>query len=184
MTFLGDIEEHEAVCPHRTVNCPAWNCNAIAPLDKLVDHFITSNCCANTSGPSEALPCWNRLNYSTVLREDRLPTSWAVNMVEHFNEVLVVFPLRSEGQYYFVPIMLASEDVCSRFKVEMIVHQREAEVSDSKISVKFQGNPLSIDYKKSDFKLFGTSEQLMKKIQRQVGDFSVFSLSFKVSIEN
>ena len=81
-------------------------------------------------------------------------------------------------------MLLASETECSRYKLEMIVHEREANALDSRMSVKFQGNPLSIDTEKSEFKLFGTSEQMIKKIQK-MKDLNcyvdTFSLSFKVS---
>jgi len=180
---LGEIEEHEAVCPHRTVICPSWHCDTKLPLDELLGHLTTSSCCANKSGPSKALPSWNCLNYSTVLTGEKGDTAWTVTMLEFSSEILVIYPVRSEGHYYFVPVMLASEEICSQFKVEMVVHEREVEASDSRMSVKFQGNPLSIDTKQSDLKLFGTSEQLMKKIQKLDGDCSVFSLSFKVAKE-
>merc|ERR1719318_2206389 len=184
---LEEIEGHEAVCPHRTVTCPAWNCSATAPLSKLVKHLNTANCCANKTGPTNILP--NKTfqeNYINILDGERGEKSWSVSMFPVFDKTLVIYPLRSQGNYYFVPVLLASEEECSQYKLEMIVHDRESEAMDSKMSVKFQGNPLSIDTEKSDFKLFGTSEQMIKKIQK-MKDFNCFvdsfSLSFKVSRE-
>ena len=41
--------------------------------------------------------------------------------------------------------MLATETECSKYRIEMIIHQREAEALESKVSARFQGNLIPID---------------------------------------
>ena len=76
--------------------------------------------------------------------------------------------------------MFNSEEECSKYEVEMIVHERGSEVTDSAMAVKFYGNPLSIDLKKEEQKLYSTGEKMMTKIVKKSID-GAFSLSFKIS---
>ena len=39
---LGELKNHEAVCPNRTVNCPHPSCPQKVSLAKLVDHLERS----------------------------------------------------------------------------------------------------------------------------------------------
>ena len=96
-------------------------------------------------------------------------------------EVFAVFPLKSQGQIYFVVVMFASEAECSKYKFEMIAHEVGFEALDSEMSVKYQGKPLSIDVNKKDLNLFGTSEQFMDKILNNRSKKGSFSLSVKIS---
>ena len=80
--------------------------------------------------------------------------------------------------------MLATETECSKYRIEMIIHQREAEALESKVSARFQGNLISIDEKKKCMELYGTNQRLMKKILKNEGEKYKFSLSFKISVQN
>ena len=80
--------------------------------------------------------------------------------------------------------MLATETECSKYRIEMIIHQREAEALESKVSARFQGNLISIDEKKKCMELYGTNQRLMKKILKKEGEKYKFSFSFKISVQN
>ena len=76
--------------------------------------------------------------------------------------------------------MLANEAECSKYTFEMIVHEDGSEPLDSQMSVRFRGNPLSINGKKEDWNLYGTNVKLMAKLVKGV-DKSSIRLSFRIS---
>jgi len=176
-----DLEEHEAVCPHRTVNCPDVKCLVKVPLSKLVDHLNRSDKCTPNKTPRKILVNWNRNNYREAPKGDGKSIYWPVDVCSYSGETFAVFPTKSEGQYYFVIVMFASESECSKFKFEMIIH--ESLGLDSEDSVKFQGSPLSIDLKKKEFNFYSASALFMSKIMKKLDDKSGFGfcLSFKLS---
>ena len=180
---LEDLEKHEVVCPYRTVNCPYDKCAMKAPLAKLLDHLINSELCFGGK-PKVALEYWNRLNYA-MKDVSRKKWVWRMHVFNYSGEIFAVLPIKSGGQYFFVMVMFLSEAECSKYEFEMIVHEQGSWALDSVMSVKFCGNPLSIDLKKEDLNLFGTSEQLMNKIMKKsiennASDNSAFALSFKI----
>ena len=79
----------------------------------------------------------------------------------------MVFLLKLDGHFYFVPVMLNSENECSKYRIEMIIHEREAEALETKVSARFQGNLISNDEKKKCMELYGTNQRLMKKIVKK-----------------
>ena len=76
-------------------------------------------------------------------------------------------------------IMLDVESECSKFKFERVVHAREYEARDSKMSVKFQGSPLSIDAEVKELSVFGVPELFMIKLVKNSAP-DAFSVSFKL----
>jgi len=179
---LEDLQKHEAVCLHRTVNCSNPKCAVKTPLSKLVDHLANSNECCGGSHLT-FLENWNRINFAMggdVFRRNEV--NWRVNVYSYPNgEIFAVFPIKSGGQFYFMVVMFASETECSRYEFEMIVHDRESEALDSVMAAKFCGNPLSIDLMKEEQKLYNTGEKLMAKIVKKAIDGNAFSMSFKIS---
>jgi len=182
---LEDVKKHEAVCLHRTVNCPSPKCAEKTPLSKLFDHLTNSNnkCC---EGYHLALENWNRISLGAggdVFRKNKV--CWPMHVYFYpKGEIFAVFPIKSGGQFYFMVVMFASETECSKYKFEMIVHEEESEALDSVMAAKFCGNPLSIDLMKEDQKLYNTGEKLMTKIVKKSIDGNAFSLSFKISKED
>ena len=128
--------------------------------------MLASDCCRNDTAPDETLPGWNRINlFSTDM--SRKKESWSATMFTFSGEIFVVFLLKLDGHFYFVPVMLNSENECSKYRIEMIIHEREAEALESKVSARFQGNLISIDEKKKCMELYGTNQRLMKKIVKK-----------------
>ena len=178
---LEDIEKHEKVCPHRSVECPDEICSQKVPLSKLVDHLINSEkCCYTTIAPRVAKKGWNRINY-TIRNVAKKSPGWSVHVYSFSDEILAIYPMRSNGQFYFVIVMFASEKVCSKYNFEMYFHEHGSEALESEVSVKFRGSPFSIDAKKTDLNMYGTSERLMTELLKKSVDENAFSLSFKIS---
>lgn len=174
--ILAKLDQHEAVCQHRTVTCPYPNCGEKVSLSKLVDHLRASkDCCAESGDPLRAhKKKWNRTNY--LIKEKTVKNlSWKIHIYSISGQIFSVFPLVADEHYYFVIIMFGSEAECSKFKFEMIVHEHGVDPLESEDSFRFCGSPLSIDAEKEDLNVYGVSERLMKKmLQKNV------SFSFKV----
>ena len=158
-----DLENHEEGCAHRIISCPHVTCEGKFSLAKLVDHFQSSPCCMNVDEPLPTKEMWHIKVY-TGWNENVKQQHWPIHMLSYAGEHFAVLPFKSEGLVYFMIVMLASESKCSKFKFEMIVHDRWSNAFNSTITVKFTGTPLSIDVKKEDLKLYGPNEHLMKTI--------------------
>ena len=76
--------------------------------------------------------------------------------------------------------MFSLEKECSKFKIDMAVHEKGSTMEDSKVCFKFAGNPFSIDGEKREFLQLGLTlsdkqmEQIMKKSNNS------FSVSFSI----
>ena len=180
---LENIEQHEALCSHRIVSCPG-PCIQKAPLSKLVAHWEASKCCLKT--PKAINMGWNRLDYciSASIELSRSHMDWPADVFKiSFNNHLIFFPTKIEGQFYFVPVMTTSENECQQYKIEIVVHERQMEAGfpGPGLCARFQGSPLSIDAEKKDQKLYGTNEALVTKIMSKWIHKNSFSLSFKMA---
>eukprot|EP00092_Neocalanus_flemingeri_P027803 GFUD01030182.1.p1 GENE.GFUD01030182.1~~GFUD01030182.1.p1 ORF type:complete len:285 (+),score=53.40 GFUD01030182.1:97-951(+) len=178
---LKDIYEHEKVCPYRIVSCPDFDCTERVSLAKLVDHLRKSNeCCGEEAAPLGALDDWNSRNF-TIVDAFQKNLTWIMNMYDYAGETFAVFPVIIDGDYYFVVVMFASETECSKYKLEMIIHDQE-QTSDAQMTVKFQGNPLSID-EKEGLCLYSTGGQFMRRIMKKPNPEkdAGFQMSFKIS---
>ena len=69
------------------------------------------------------------------------------------------------GSLHYLPIIFASDAKASEYTFEIVVHERGLDVHDSKLAVKFLGNPLPIDLKKKELDVFCSSEQLVDRIR-------------------
>jgi len=174
----GDLAQHEAICPHRTVTCPRSNCNVTVSLAKLVDHLInTPTCCYQIRDP---LPTqWNGNKYR-VTKSEYKNTSWKVKLCHYSGKAFVLNVFKNNGQYYFVMLMLDCEDECAKFKFEMIIHEKGSDPLESENVVRFQGCPLSVDSKEEERNIYVVNNQLMNRISKE-SEPKAFSLSFKLT---
>lgn len=185
------LEKHEKVCPHRFVLCPHPFCILNIPLVKLVEHLKSSpTCCKESTDPLETKGDWIRNNYVIRVPADVpvvISVDWALAMsvFRYAGEVFAVFPMKTKGTFYFVLVMFAGEAVCSKYRVELIVHESESSSAfDADMTLKFQGSPISIDAKDEELKLFGASEVFMTKLLNRSVNKSVFSLSVRIFKKN
>ena len=181
---LKDLKKHEENCLYRVVCCPDGSCHRRnIPLIRLVDHLYKSGH-SEDKKPLETDLRWNRINFTITFDLSEKSMTCPKRVFSYAGQVFAVFPSKSDGQFYFVLVMFASESKCSQFKFEMVVHDRDSDASDSNRAVKFQGSPISVDVKKEDLNLYATSEKLMTKILKTkpvVSRVHTFSLSFKIS---
>jgi len=179
--LLADIEKHEEVCLFRTVNCLHQKCNEKVSLSNLPDHLLKSKEC---SVRGEIIPLsenWTTLMYSINQEIQASPIiSWLVRVYSFSGEVFAVFPNKCGGQFYIQVVMLAVQNQCSKFRFEVVVHEEGTTVSDSRMTARFDGEPLSIDLKKKDLNLFGTSEKLIAKLLEKSKTKNKFNMSFRI----
>jgi len=174
------LKKHEAGCSQRTVNCPDANCSMKVPLSNLVDHLKSSEkCCAEDLAPLKPLENWNKRNYNK-LEGECTRMHWKMHIYSFYEKIFAVFPVKSEGQFFFVIVMFASEIECSKFKFEMIVHVSGRPLDPKTEPIKFQGSPLSIDVKKEDLNYYCCSGRFMAKLMKESTLGNSFSLSFKI----
>jgi len=183
---LEDIEQHEAICSHRIVNCPG-SCIQKVPLSKLVDHWKVSTSSCSSKTPKAINLGWNRLNFCTNVELSRKNMNWPPNVFTISTNIhLIIFPTKSEGQFYFIPVMTATEVECQQYYLEVVVHDQQTVVGflgfqGTDMCVRFQGSPLSIDTEKIDQKLYGTNEPMMTKIMSKSIPKNSFGMSFKLT---
>jgi len=174
--MIGDLAQHETICPHRTVSCPRIRCNASVSLAKLEAHLLNNPTC---SFPTiEALRTqWNRCNYKCSVHGN---SSWPVKLCRYSDKLFVVYPTKINGQYYFVILLLDCEDECSKFKFEMIIHESGSNPLESENVVKFQGCPLSVDSKIEERNIYSVNNMLMKRILKD-SEAKSFGLTFRLT---
>lgn len=178
----GDpLEKHETSCSLRTVNCPKAGCNIKVALVGLLNHLLQSSCCdQKVEARQSDLNEWNTSLYRNTLQVAN--GCWSIDVFKINGEVLAFYPMQSEEFFYFMLIMGATESECTKYEVEMVVHESNtvAEAVDAKVSVRFLGTPLSIDRQRDEFKLFGATAQMMKEIMKMPESKNYFKVSFKL----
>ena len=104
------------------------------------EHLRNSKQCCGQD-VKESFGYWNRRNFNMkdISVKD---TAWPMHIYSYSGVIFAVYPIKSGGQIYFVLVMFASEAECSKYKFEMIAHERGSWALDSVMSVKFCGNPL------------------------------------------
>ena len=149
---LDKLEDHERVCSHRTVKCPFPHCTEKIALSKLLGHIVSKGCCI------EKIPIVVPMDSTGHIRRGFQCTEagvtndmyWTSSLFSFDGILFVVFPVMLDGVFYFSLVMLSSESVCSKYKIEMIVHENSTQVHNSEVAYKYSGNPFSID---SDYNL-------------------------------
>jgi len=182
---VDKVDDHEKICEHRTVLCPHESCSDAIPLSKILDHLGQSTC-SYDSEPTviDQETGKGRANFiisreSSVAKRDLI---WSMNIFVYQNHGFVVFPRKFENFYYFTLVMLDSQEECSKFHIELEVHERDSSSSkDSSVSFRFSGQPCSIDEEKATLKYLGLSVNniAMEKILRK-SQSRAFSISFRI----
>jgi len=176
------LKKHEAVCPQRTVSCPYAVCSMGVPLSNLVDHLTRSEkCCGEDQAPLKLDENWNIRNY--IVQGVLGGLHCIMHIYSFHDQTFAVFPMKSEGNFFFVIMMFASEIECSKFKFEMVVHvsgELGRPLDPETERIKFQGTPLSIDAKKEDLNYYCCSGRFMANLMKNSTLENSFSLSFKI----
>jgi len=184
---VDTVDDHEKICEHRTVLCPNESCSDAIPLSKMLDH-LGQRTCSSDSEPTviDQETGKGRANFkisseSSVAKRDLI---WSVNTFVYQNNSFVLYPRKFENFYYFTLVMLDSREECSKFNIELEVHERDSSSSkDSSVSFRFSGQPCSIDEDKATLKYLGLSvnNMAMDKILRKSQSTAfAFSISFRI----
>ena len=179
---LDKLEDHERVCSHRTVKCPFPHCTEKIALSKLLGHIVSKGCSGDKIPFVVPTDSTGHIRRGFQCTEAGVTNDmyWTSSLFSFDGILFVVFPVKLDGVFYFSLVMLSSESVCSKYKIEMIVHENSTQVHNSEVAYKYSGNPFSID---SDYKLTkhqgltvdGKSmDQILKKGNND------FSVSFSV----
>ena len=179
---LDKLEDHERVCSHRTVKCPFPHCTEKIALSKLLGHIVSKGCSGDKIPFVVPTDSTGHIRRGFQCTEAGVTNNmyWTSSLFSFDGILFVVFPVMLDGVFYFSLVMLSSESVCSKYKIEMIVHENSTQVHNSEVAYKYSGNPFSID---SDYNLTkhqgltvdGKSmDQILKKGNND------FSVSFSV----
>jgi len=186
--LLPDICKHEGTCPHRTVVCPHPSCTVKVSVSKLISHLTDKKSCDDGKDNILVNLVKNKYcsNYETTRDLNSKTMIWRLKAFKFEDMDFVIFPQKTQGRYYFMIVMLGTADQCSEYRVELELHEYtyngEEEDSTKSMSIKFCGNPTSIDVEKTKLDSFGISEISMKQVMDESEDkTSSFSLSCTVS---
>jgi hypothetical protein len=118
-------------------------------------------------------------NFSSVENKDIF---WEVDTFSYRDTNLAICAEKIENCYNFAMVMFESKEVCSKYKIEMEVHEQGSSRHDSDLSIRFRGNPCSIDEDKEIVKFRGLSvhKEVMKMMPKRNGEL-LFTLSFSFS---
>jgi len=177
------LKDHEKICKHRIVSCPSDLCNETIALSKLLDH-LNRESCSFDSVPTIITNC-SKSGRAFRLKDASLAKSevtWTVSTFSYQDVNFAVFPKKFDHFYHFVMVML-SKDECSKYKIEMEVHEHDSTSSqDSEVSFRYFGKPCSIEEDKKEQKYLGltVNNRGMESILKKSKD-NTFSMSFSLS---
>lgn len=177
---IEKLWKHQKVCQHRTVTCPYEMCQRKIGLAKLRGH-LDSGCSYDVLAKviEDSNQGFTSITY-TGAEEGERDWCWQPSMFSFRDVKFVVFPVKNDNFYFFVMVMFELEEECSKYGLEIVVHEEGTTATDSEVSYKFCGQPTSID--EEDVKYLGltVSDSGMRKLLKK-GQNKDFILSFKFS---
>eukprot|EP00092_Neocalanus_flemingeri_P006404 GFUD01006894.1.p1 GENE.GFUD01006894.1~~GFUD01006894.1.p1 ORF type:complete len:377 (-),score=80.58 GFUD01006894.1:15-1145(-) len=176
---FDEIEEHAKDCCHRTVSCPQSKCNVKVGLSKLLDHLNDADCSffpARNEKVSDVKTL--RFNMTERQRNKKNLSSYLFTFALEDTSFCIIYE-KCDGLYHFYSVMLASEEVCAKYKIYLVVHERDASSDEFEVSFKFCGKPCSIDVDKEEFHGLQIDEKGMKQILSKSRTFG-FGVSFSI----
>jgi len=177
---LKDVEEHEKVCDHRIVACPYGQCDQMVALSKLVFH-LGKNACASNRVPIVVESYGEKTFNLSILEKLQNPhISWKMTTYYHERHFLVL-KVNKIGEYWrFVIVMLESLEVCSKFNIEIEVHETNS-CPDTRLNARVRCQPCSVDQTPAEMEGFGlyVPHKFMMKMMLKEDSFKfTVSLSF------
>jgi len=167
---MDKVEEHVKVCSHRTVTCPYAHCkDKQVGLSKLLNHLNAD--CSYDLAP-KIIDCSFLMeirNFEIKEEQKAGPVYWKLNTFSYGDVSFGIFVEKHDEKYFFCSAMFSSERECSKYKIDMAVHEKDSSREDSEVCFRFDGKPFSIDGEKKEFLHLGLSvsdkqmEQILKK---------------------
>eukprot|EP00092_Neocalanus_flemingeri_P095082 GFUD01120956.1.p1 GENE.GFUD01120956.1~~GFUD01120956.1.p1 ORF type:complete len:342 (-),score=69.04 GFUD01120956.1:37-1062(-) len=183
MFAVDKLDDHAKVCAHRTVKCPHPKCCENVSLSKLLDHLGKSKACCFDDAPKlieKDSPVGSR-SYS--LKDEFLNITWGLNIFSYEGVNFAILPEKYDGCYYVSFVMFSSEVECSKYQIEMTLHERGSTSQDAEVSFKYCGKPCSIDGKKTDFKYYGVgvnSKGMEGILKTRLNNLFGFKVTFSI----
>jgi len=177
---VDKLGEHVKTCKYRTVSCPHDLCDVEIELSKLLVH-VKKGCSYNRVPAVIEDSDYVSLLFNGAEQEG-CDWSWKLNIFSYLNMIFAVFPQKNDNFYFFSIVMFDSEKECSKFNIEIVVHEEVSSMQDSEFSFKFCGKPTSIDVAKNEQKYCGlaVSNSGMNKILEK-SEVNAFQLSFNIT---
>eukprot|EP00092_Neocalanus_flemingeri_P019268 GFUD01020872.1.p1 GENE.GFUD01020872.1~~GFUD01020872.1.p1 ORF type:complete len:408 (+),score=70.37 GFUD01020872.1:68-1225(+) len=182
---VDEIEKHAKVCAHRSVSCPCSKCDVKVGLSKLLAHLNNSDCSYDSQVILKKTSLIEKVSAVKTLTlnasEQRRYVKSAVYRLNTFtfeDISFCIFIEKREWLYHFSLVMFASEEECSKYKIEMAVHEPNVSSEDTEVSFKYCGKPCSIDVDK-EFNGLTVDAQGMEQIWSKSTNLA-FSVSFSV----
>eukprot|EP00092_Neocalanus_flemingeri_P040011 GFUD01043580.1.p1 GENE.GFUD01043580.1~~GFUD01043580.1.p1 ORF type:complete len:390 (-),score=69.88 GFUD01043580.1:67-1236(-) len=183
---VDEIEKHAKVCAHRSVSCPCSKCDVKVGLSKLLAHLNNSDCSYDSQVILKKTSLIEKVSAVKTLTlnasEQRRYVKSAVYRLNTFtfeDISFCIFIEKREWLYHFSLVMFASEEECSKYKIEMAVHEPNVSSEDTEVSFKYCGKPCSIDVDKKEFHGLTVDAQGMEQIWSKSTTLA-FSVSFSV----
>merc|ERR1712096_536560 len=175
---MDKVEEHEKVCRHRTVSCPYGNCKVKqVSLSKLLDHLNKIDCGFDLAPKAiESSIVVEKRDFEITEDQKAGFVFWKLNTFSFEDVSFGIFVEKHDEKYCFCSVMFSLEKECSKFKIDMAVHEKGSTMEDSKVCFKFAGNPFSIDGEKREFlqlRLALTDKQMEQILKKSNNSFSV-----------
>jgi len=182
---MEKLEAHEKVCKHRVVKCPLSVCGEEVALSNLVEHLGKKPCSSNTlpyviETSSKTGKCNFRLTSISSLGNTEF--AWKSPIYSYRDTNFVICARKFGALYHFTMVMFDTEEVCSKFKIDMEVFDLDSSCQDSELSIRFRGNPCSIDEDKVQVQYLGLTvhHKIMEKMILGTKDHT-FTVSFSFS---
>ena len=122
------IEQHSKVCSHRNVSCPFGGCKLKVGLSKFIDH-LNKNPCSYDSAPKLIEKSSDIETRHFIVNEQTKKSAigWSPLYTFSFEDVSFgIFVTKHAGEYCFCSVMFSSEEECSKYKIDMAVHDRDS----------------------------------------------------------
>ena len=176
------LENHHKICKHRTVICPYNMCMRMMSLTQLLDH-LERDCSANNvfTEIESSSQSFTTIGYVGADEQESY-WSWMPSVFSSGDVKFAIIPVKSENFYFFSIVMFEVKRECSKYGIELIVHEEGSTSHDSAVSYKFCGKPSSIDEPEADVKYLGltvSNSGMTEILKTNVG--KEFSLSFNIS---
>jgi len=179
---LENLSDHEKLCKHRTVSCPDDTCDKKLALSKLVDHLKSSRTCS----VSENVHILNEktkgidMPFLVSAGGSKSPKlNWRVLVCSNKGANFVL-RVKKSGDFYDINIvMFDTEEECCKYNIEMEVFKSNSPPA-SRHSVKFRGNPCSIDKTKAEIENVGLTvhREVVEKMALLEDGTLKFTVSF------
>jgi len=177
------LNAHAKVCSHRPVLCPYVTCHVKVGLSKLVYHMQV-----NHNSKHKMIPSDHSHKFEMHFRSNNPNESvqWKPRTFSYNNVCFCILVEKEKGHHYTYPVIFASSSDCSKYIIELAVHERSSTLENSKYCFKLCGQPISIDEDKKELKSLGlaVNRRGMEQVFRNSNNKTHNCFSCTISIRN